>query len=105
MWNVNTDVMCNKHLLGEHVEMHMFTGSINKGINMQGYLDKGLVEIHNINKRHKELVKEMKKRGMIHNSPLNFICNNEIGYVDSIYNLQELNYRCEECRRLQNVSN
>ena len=31
MWNVDVTKMCNKHLLGEHVEMHMFVGIIIKG--------------------------------------------------------------------------
>ena len=34
MWNVDPKLMCNKHLLGEHVEMHMFFGTIQKGISM-----------------------------------------------------------------------
>ena len=44
MWNVNPKTLCRKHLLGEHLEIHMFVGSINKKISMKGYLEKGFLE-------------------------------------------------------------
>jgi hypothetical protein len=69
MWNVKTKTMCRQHLLGEHLEMHMFAGCLNKGINIEGYLN-GLVETDKLVERHRELVKEMRKRGYKHNSPI-----------------------------------
>jgi len=68
MWNLDVKKMCRKHLLGEHVECHMFVGYINKKKNLQGYLDKGLLEIHNLKSRHEKIVKEMKRRNFQHNS-------------------------------------
>jgi hypothetical protein len=99
MWNIDPKLMCNKHLLGEHVEMHMFVGSINKGISIKGYIDKGLVNTGLLKNRHEELVKEMIKREMKHNTPLLDFDIKVLGYVDSKENEEELLRRCVECRR------
>ena len=48
IWKINPKLMCRKHLLGEHVESHMFVGSINKRRSIQGHIEKGQVEIHNL---------------------------------------------------------
>lgn len=40
MWKVNPKNMCRQHLLGEHVECHMFVGAILKGISLSGYIKK-----------------------------------------------------------------
>ena len=56
MWMVNPRIMCRQHLLGEHVEIHMFIGTINRRKSVQGYLEKGLLEIHNLYNRHEDLV-------------------------------------------------
>jgi hypothetical protein len=98
-WNVNPEYLCTQHLLGEHLEQHMFMGCIKKGTSLKGYIDKGLVEIHNITNRHNELVVEMLKRGYKHKSPMDEIlpCR-EIGSVDSKCNIEELKRRCPKCR-------
>ena len=69
MWKVRPGFLCNKHLLGEHVEMHMFAGVLRKGMGVSGYATKGLVEVHNIRKRHDALALKMLRRGMHHRSP------------------------------------
>jgi len=97
MWNVNTKGMCNQHLLGEHVECHMFVGTLNQGKSVQGYLDNGLLEIHNLKKRHDELSKEMERRGMNHKSKLPLYKKIRLGKIDSAKNIHELNKRCNEC--------
>lgn len=98
-WNIPPELLCRKHLLGEHVENHMFIGCIKKGTSLKGYIDKGLVEVHNIKKRHDELVNEMIKRGYNHKTDLKeFICKDS-GYVDSEQNIKELYRRCPECRK------
>jgi len=100
MWNVNPKFLCRQHLLGEHLEQHMFTGSIRKGISMDGYINGGLVEIENIKHRHDELVEEMNSRGMNHKSPLIYDFENmKGGHVDVIENIKELSRRCPECER------
>ena len=54
MWMIDPTMLCMKHLLGEHVELHMFVGTINKNKKLDGYRKNGLVEIHNIQSRHLE---------------------------------------------------
>lgn len=70
MWMVDPKMMCMKHLLGEHVEMHMFLGSMKRGISMQGYCDNNLMEPLALKHRHDELVAEMLRRGYRHKSPM-----------------------------------
>ena len=100
MWNVSPELMCKKHLLGEHVKMHMFFGTLRLGKKIDGYISSGLVEVHNINRRHDELAQEMMKRGYRHNSPMeNFPLLVKSGFVDVNRSYQELQLRCQECRR------
>ena len=89
--------MCRKHLLGEHVETHMLFGTIKKGTSIKGYLEKGLLETHNIQKRHNELVEEMIRRGYKHNTILE-CCYPESGCIDIEQNIKELYRRCPDCR-------
>ena len=97
-WNVNPEYLCTQHLLGEHLEQHMFMGCVKKGTSLKGYIDKGLVEIHNIPKRHDELATEMIKRGYNHKSPLQEFTCQETGCVDSEQNIKELKRRCINCK-------
>ena len=101
MWNVNPKLMCNKHLLGEHVEMHMFIGCLSKGKNIDGYIKTGLVDVHNISKRHSDLVYEMKSRGMNHKSDIGPVWLYRKGRVDKDKNLIELRKRCKRCETMK----
>lgn len=56
-------LMCRKHLMGEHVEMHMFIGGMRKGISMEGYAENELFEPASLLKRHDDLALEMAARG------------------------------------------
>lgn len=98
-WNVDPKILCQRHILGEHVECHMFAGCINKGISMAGYISKGLVEIHNIQARHEELADEMTSRGYNHKSPLPEFKSWIEGNVNREENLWELSRRCPECKK------
>ena len=69
-WLCDPKILCMNHILGEHSEIHMFVGTINKGISIQGYLDNNLLEPEQLVLRHWELLKEMISRGMKHKSPL-----------------------------------
>lgn len=101
MWGVNPELLCAKHLLGEHVEMHMFAGSIRKGISTKGYEQTGLVILSKIRSRHDALAKEMKRRGMNHRSPMDRIVDgSKGGWLDEKKNLKELKRRCVECGKL-----
>ena len=98
MWKINPQKMCDKHLLGEHAEMHMFVGTLNKGIRIQGYIDGGLVEVENIISRHKKLAKEMQNRGFKHKSPLPDFEEYRAGTIDVEKNIEDLVNRCSDCR-------
>jgi hypothetical protein len=101
MWNVNPRKMCNQHILGEHVEMHMFAGTIKKGISISGYINKGLVETGYIKQRHDILVREMARRGINHSSDIddnNY--NEEVGTVNKAENEIILSNRCPDCKKL-----
>lgn len=52
MWMLPTAGMCRKHLLGEHVELHMLLGSMRRGKNIEGFLSGGLVDPQRIFARH-----------------------------------------------------
>jgi hypothetical protein len=117
MWGVDPKVLCTRHLSGEHAEMHMFAGTIKKGIHLTGYIQKGEVETDKIKERHDELAAELsrrtqellnrgiklkKTRSIEHKSPMN---ENpfypEIGKIDRFKNLQNLRDRCPVCAKLQ----
>ena len=101
MWNVHPEMMCRRHLLGEHCEMHMFAGCIQKRKSINGYVEKGLVETGNIGKRHDSLAREMERRGYRHASPLRPPKCGIGGRVDSGKSARELRKRCRECRSRQ----
>jgi len=100
-WLVDPEVMCNKHLLGEHVEHHMFVGSIKKKKNLGRYISDGLLDARTLEPRHDQLAIEMKKRGMNHESPLGDFCWPSgvfHGSIDPKRSAIELLRRCPQCR-------
>lgn len=105
MWMTPPETMCRKHLLGEHVELHMFVGTINKGILIEGFLTKNLLEPESLYDRHDALAAEMNRRGYAHNSPLlpvktlDRVSNRKIK-IDRPASLAELHRRCPECLAL-----
>jgi hypothetical protein len=100
MWMVNPKRMCRKHLLGEHVELHMLWGSLRKQRSIQGFLDAGLLQPQDAKQRHDALVREMKARGYKHSSPPPRVSlkANQHGTVDTQTSEEELRARCEECK-------
>jgi len=104
---VNPKILCRKHLLGEHVETHMFVGSIKKDHKMDGYITGGLLDVGKLSSRHDELAKEMIDRGYKHNSPIDQLGKKLITSDRKINieeNLKDLRNRCGECKRLQEHS-
>ena len=98
MWNVDPRLLCRQHLLGEHLEMHMFQGEVRKGVSLKGYIRKGLVEVHNIRKRHDILSEELLRRGYKHNSPMYPAPFYKAGAVDQATSIRELCSRCTRCK-------
>ena len=68
---------------------------------MKGYLEKGLLEVHNLYDRHEELVEEMKRRGYRHCSDVDekWKSAERLGVIDREKNLEELLKRCPRCKR------
>jgi len=95
---VDPAVLCRKHLLGEHLELHMFVGTIKRGTSIQGYAANNLLESRSISFRHEQLVQEMQRRGYDHASPLVFHDKLNAGEVNRDESLRELLSRCKECR-------
>lgn len=68
MWMVDPQTMCRKHLMGEHVETHMYVGGMLKGTKMGGYIAGNLLEPMSLKRRHDALAAEMVARGYKHDS-------------------------------------
>lgn len=100
---VDPALMCRQHLLGEHVECHMFRGSLLKGKTLRGFLEAGLLDSRQLAARHEELAVEMERRGYHHASPLpsDFDANAAASDVNLASALVELASRCAPCRQLQ----
>ena len=108
MWLVNPKKMCRQHLLGEHSELHMFAGLMRLKKGVAGFIANNLLEPKSLKKRHYELAREMKRRGYLHRSRLNF-SQKRISYLDkTIQNYRmdrklsqkQLLSRCRRCRAL-----
>jgi len=105
MWNVDPRVMCNQHILGEHLEVHMFVNAIIAGKKLDGFIRNGKVEVRNLRTRHYQLVKQMEHLGMNHLSPLPVFTNPyvEDGEVDLKESLRTMAFRCFKCFVLQRL--
>ncbi len=106
MWMVPPETMCRQHLLGEHVELHMFVGTIRKGRAIDGFLEQRILEPFAIKQRHEALVAEMTRRGYNHKSPLDaptMPAKMKRVTVDTSASLSELLRRCPECSKLHSA--
>lgn len=73
IWDVDPKVLCRKHLLGEHRELHALWVIISQ--NKKGYshhpeTKRWVGKLAALYERHERLVLEMERRGYKHNSPL-----------------------------------
>ena len=115
MWMCDPKILCRQHLLGEHVEMHMFLGHLQKKRGITGYLKNNCLEPRSIYQRHEDLAAELIRRGFNHKSPMNetdfsIVCELPIECqyweINREENLKNLTGRCEKCNDLfKTVSN
>lgn len=75
VWDIPPKHLCRKHLLGEHRELHGLWNILTKHKGVGGYSRhpetlRWVGKTKALFLRHEELVKEMKKRGYKHLSPL-----------------------------------
>ena len=110
MWMVNPTVMCNKHLLGEHVECHMLVGHLQRKRQITNYIRLNLLQPKSLRERHDQLAQEMLNRAMKHRSPLpdydlSYLPEEHREYTVNVEaSLVELSKRCTDCRNLLNDS-
>jgi hypothetical protein len=108
---VNPAIMCNKHLLGEHVECHMLVGHLQRKRRITNYVRLNLLQPRSLGERHDQLACEMENRGMLHKSPLpefdlSYLPEEHRTYTVNVYtSLTELSGRCSECRGRLSVLN
>lgn len=106
MWMVDPAIMCRKHLLGEHVELHMLSGHLARGRMVAGYVANNCVEPAAIAARHKALAAELERRGYRHASPLQQPSIKHLSdtqrktAVNVKASLADLQARCAACRIL-----
>jgi len=98
---MNPKMLCRKHLLGEHFELHKHRHLFEKGQSIAGR--KGQIEPLRMQERHDILVAEMLARGMNHKSPytqpsLQKYKDIEKFVVDVNVSIQDLLDRCPTCR-------
>jgi hypothetical protein len=104
MWMVSPHLLCKKHLLGEHYELHMLVGHLRKGHSINGYLLKRLVDPSSIFERHQTLEREIRLRGGNPSSPLSesectsFAKWFGVVAIDPGESMSVLSERCDECR-------
>ena len=73
VWDISPKKLCRNHLLGEHRELHAIWVVITKG--KKGYSKhpetlRWRGKLRALYLRHSKLLKEMKRRGYNHHSPL-----------------------------------
>ena len=106
MWLIDPALLCRKHLLGEHGEIHKHIPSFRKGHKIDGRFEPVVqIQLNVLQDRHDELADEMLKRGYNHNSPLVDIPDLKSTYpqyfdkcVDVDISIMDLIDRCPECR-------
>lgn len=104
MHMLDPKILCQKHLLAEHLSVHAFVSLINQGNSLLGYIEHNLLEVSSLRNRHATLMVEMVLRGLHHNSSLNLITNynNYQAYsqytIDQSQSLNDLMNTCNRCR-------
>ena len=107
MWMIKPKLLCKKHLLGEHGELHKFIPSFKKKHRIDNRVSPVVqIELTSYQSRHDELATEMLSRGMNHKSPLpelpdfSYLPTHQYeAKVDKHISKRDLRERCESCRR------
>lgn len=104
MWMLPPENLCRRHLLGEHVELHMLMGHLRRGRRLGKFVAHNCVEPQSVVERHRLLVAEFKRRGYYHHSPLtgrprldHLTLEEREARVDRIAAAVDLLSRCPAC--------
>lgn len=107
MWlGVKVENMCNQHLLGLHKELHQELGTLQNHPHgesiVRGHWVLGQASMEKVRERHQEVAREMERRGMNHQSPLEY--SDESGMHSWMHGLPfeqvqraVLSARCRDC--------
>lgn len=102
MWGLDPALLCDQHLRGEHAEMHQEVGTLRNHPHgeaiVRGHAEKGQVDTSRIQARHDALAEEMTRRGMNHQSPMDYADEHDLGDLDLAANRADLAERCADCR-------
>lgn len=106
MWMINPKLLCNKHLLGEHGEIHKHRHNFVKQHSIAKRISPVVqIQPSAMQTRHDELAEEMLRRGMNHQSPFE---QPDISYlpdfernavVDISVSMSDLIQRCPICEK------
>lgn len=108
MWMLEPKIMCNKHLIGEHGELHKFLHNWQKKHKIDGRIAGNAMEPLIYKSRHDELANEMIRRNFNHKSPLeqpdfSYLLEAQRNYkVDKVESLALLVSRCNKCCEIWN---
>jgi hypothetical protein len=104
MWMIDPKILCDKHLLGEHGEIHKHRHNFVKQHKMtKRIFPVTQIEPSAMGRRHDELAAELLRRGMNHKSPfeqpdISYLpVDQQLAVVDPIYSLKDLRHRCSAC--------
>lgn len=103
---IPVEQLCDQHLLGLHKEIHQEAGTIKNHpygeAILTGHWRLGQASTDKITERHEKVVQEMDKRGMSHDSELDY--TDTEGFHTSIigFDVEKLNRvslasRCDKC--------
>lgn len=101
MWMIDPKLLCRKHLLGEHGEIHKHRHNFVKQHNMSGR--KGQIFPRLMQQRHDELAIEMLRRGYRHESPytqpgVEYLPEDVLNSKPGINaNMIDISNRCTDC--------
>lgn len=102
---IDPKLLCRKHLLGEHGEIHKHRSSFVKKHSITKRIQQKQIEPGSMKTRHDELAIEMIRRNYNHNSEyempdLSYLSANEINCkVDTLISINDLISRCPECAK------
>ena len=109
MWMINPKLMCRKHLLGEHNEIHKHRHNFIKHHSIKKRIGLGQIEPKSMKTRHDELANEMINRGYNHNSPYDMPDISYLSIIEKEYQVDkekaymDLINRCKDCLELKNI--
>lgn len=107
MWMIDPRFLCRKHLLGCHLEHHMFLGAMKKGKTLKGFFINNCFEPKSLKNSHDLIALEMQHRMYNHKTPmpqeeldeaLKKLTDEEREWcIDRDASLKNLLMRCVEC--------